>query len=180
MLSLRRTGERLLGRLPWGTPARRHKRRPFSSRFRRNQGASRQEKWPHAASWAVPGGRAAQAPPSLFFSTALSLNRHAKRRDLNERPLVELLRKAGFLVHRNDRLCDLIVCDPGTGVVNVEYIRPAMADVKIGEISVTKNVDTGALDVRVSDYSFQEKLTQALEHAVQAITTLAGSAPTSP
>jgi hypothetical protein len=70
--------------------------------------------------------------------------------------------------------------DPVTGVVNVEYIRPAMADVKIGEISVTKNVDTGALDVRVSDYSFQEKLTQALEHAVQAITTLAGSAPTSP
>ena len=123
MLSLRRTGERLLGRLPWGTPARRHKRRPFSSRFRRNQGASRQEKWPHAAAWAVPGGRAAQAPPSLFFSTALSLNRHAKRRDLNERPLVELLRKAGFLVHRNDRLCDLIVCDPRTGVITLLEVK---------------------------------------------------------
>lgn len=53
----------------------------------------------------------------------MSLNRNAKRRDLNERPLVELLRKAGFLVHRNDRLCDLIVCDPRTGVISLLEVK---------------------------------------------------------
>ena len=42
---------------------------------------------------------------------------------MNEPEIVALLRGAGFLVHRNDRLCDLIVCERSTGRVTLLEVK---------------------------------------------------------
>ena len=53
----------------------------------------------------------------------MTLNRNEKRRDLNEPEIVAALRAAGLLVHRNDRLCDLIVCERSTGRVTLLEVK---------------------------------------------------------
>ena len=53
----------------------------------------------------------------------MTLNRNAKSRDHNEPEIVAALRAAGFLVHRSDRLCDLIVCERSTGRVTLLEVK---------------------------------------------------------
>lgn len=53
----------------------------------------------------------------------MNLNHYARQRDENERALVDALTEAGFLVFRQDRLCDLIVCDPATRIITLIEVK---------------------------------------------------------
>jgi hypothetical protein len=64
--------------------------------------------------------------------------------------------------------------DAQTGDVDVEYRRPALADVTFGEMRVKKNAD-GDVEMMISDYSFEQRITKALETLASQVAAMSGA-----
>ena len=64
------------------------------------------------------------------------------------------------------------VTDPDSGVLKeITWQRPAVANVSFGEVDISKDAD-GSIGVNISDYSFEQQMTKAMQQMADTMQQL--------